>query len=210
LRSHDGARLSAEGAAYLQKITSSVVRMKALIDDILAYSSLSGEEQKEQVSLYQVAQDVLLTLELPIKEKEARVTVSDLPSLFVYPIQIAQLFQNLLSNSLKFAKKEEPLQLTITHSLKKPSEVNGYAVQKAGEYLQIDVTDNGIGFDNKASEKIFGLFNRLHSKSTYEGTGLGLAICRKVAENHGGVIYARSSPGEGAVFSILLPVKNKS
>jgi PAS domain S-box-containing protein len=210
LRSHDGAKLSADGAAYLQKITSSVVRMKALIDDILAYSSLSGEEQKEQVSLYQVAQDVLLTLELPIKEKEARVTVSDLPSLFVYPIQIAQLFQNLLSNSLKFANKEEPLQLTITHSFKKPSEVNGYAVQKAGEYLQIDVADNGIGFDSKASEKIFGLFNRLHSKSTYEGTGLGLAICRKVAENHGGVIYAKSSPGEGAVFTILLPVKNKT
>jgi signal transduction histidine kinase len=119
---------------------------------------------------------------------------------------MTQLFQNLLSNALKFSKEGEQLRITISHDMRKPSQINGYPVQKAAAYLQLQIADNGIGFTNEAAEKIFGLFSRLHSKSTYEGTGLGLAICRKVAENHGGVIYAQSAPGEGAVFTVLLPV----
>ena len=207
LRSTYNQAISADVKFYLQKISDSAGRMRALIDDILAYSSLSGEEQKERVSLDRIVQDVLSTLEVPIKEKGAQVKVSRLPEASVYPMQMMQLFQNLLSNSLKFSRPEEPLQIRISHSLKKPAQINGYAVRKAPAYLQIEVADNGIGFNNEASEKIFGLFNRLHSKSQFEGTGLGLAICRKVAENHGGAIYASSHPGQGAVFTVLLPVE---
>ena len=200
-----GEQMPAQGKVYLQKIVDSANRMKALIDDILAYSSLSGEEKKEKVSLYKLVQEVLSTLEISIREKGAQVVVSPLPEASVYPLQIMQLFQNLLSNALKFSKKDQPLIIQISHAHRKPSQINSYPVQKAPRYLQIDVADNGIGFSNDSAEKIFGLFNRLHSKSQFEGTGLGLAICRKVAENHGGTIYARSKPDEGAVFTILLP-----
>jgi hypothetical protein len=204
----DGQQLSPQGNLYLQKIVDSATRMKALIEDILAYSSLSGDERKEKVSLYRLVQDVLSTLEVPIKEKKAKVVISNLPEAPVFPLQITQLFQNLLSNSLKFFKEGVPLTIRISHDYKKPSQINGYAVHKAPRYLQIDIADNGIGFNNEAAEKIFGLFSRLHSKTQFEGTGLGLAICRKVAENHGGVIYAHSRPGEGAVFTLLLPVES--
>lgn len=207
LKAFDGDHLSPQGLNYLHKIGESANRMKALIEDILAYSSLSGEERKEKVSLYRLVQDVLTTLEIPIKEKGAQIFVSQLPEVAVFPLQIMQLFQNLLSNSLKFAKETEPLTIQISYAYKKPSQINGYAVQKAPKYLQIEVADNGIGFSSESAEKIFGLFNRLHSKTKFEGTGLGLAICRKVAENHGGVIYAHSAPNEGAVFTILLPVE---
>jgi signal transduction histidine kinase len=203
----DSGALSEQGNTYLQKIIDSAGRMRALIEDILAYSSLSGEEQKERVSLYRIVQDVLSTLEVPIREKNAYVDVSQLPEATVYPMQMTQLFQNLLSNSLKFSLKEEPLQIRIFHGITKSPQINGYAVRKAPAYLQINVADNGIGFNNEAAEKIFGLFNRLHSKTQFEGTGLGLAICRKVAENHDGVIYARSTPGAGAIFTVLLPMQ---
>jgi signal transduction histidine kinase len=199
--------LSPQGNGYLQKVMDSAGRMKLLIEDILAYSSLSGKEEKEEINLYQLVQDVLSNLEVPIKEKAATVAVSPLPAARVYPSQITQLFQNLLSNALKFSKADERLHISISHEMKKPSQLNGHIVQKAPRYLQIEVADNGIGFNNEASEKIFGLFSRLHNKSTFEGTGLGLAICRKVAENHGGIIYARSTPGEGSVFTVLLPAE---
>jgi PAS domain S-box-containing protein len=207
LQAKEKEQLSVQGKDYLQKITDSAMRMKALIEDILAYSTLSGKEEKETVSLYRLVQDVLSTLEIPIRENGAKVSVSQLPEATVYPGQMTQLFQNLLSNALKFSKESESLRITISHDKRQPSQINGYAVQKATSYLQIQITDNGIGFTNEAAEKIFGLFSRLHSKSTYEGTGLGLAICRKVAENHGGVIYAESLPGEGSVFTVLLPAE---
>jgi PAS domain S-box-containing protein len=206
LQEKEKEQMSVQGRGYLQKITDSAIRMKALIEDILAYSTLSGKEEKESTSLYRLVQDVLSTLEIPIREKGANVSVSTLPDAIVYPGQMTQLFQNLLSNALKFSKEGEQLRITISHDMRKPSQINGYPVQKAAAYLQLQIADNGIGFTNEAAEKIFGLFSRLHSKSTYEGTGLGLAICRKVAENHGGVIYAQSAPGEGAVFTVLLPV----
>ena len=207
LLAKEESSMSLQGKSYLQKIAESAARMKSLIEDILAYSALSGREQKEKVSLYHLVQEVISTLEIPIKEKAATVEVSHLPEAIVFPGQITQLFQNLLSNSLKFSRNDKTLHISITYDYKKPTQINGYAVQKAPHYLQIEISDNGIGFSNDASEKIFGLFSRLHSKSTFEGTGLGLAICRKVAANHGGVIYARSTPGEGAVFTVLLPVE---
>jgi signal transduction histidine kinase len=199
-------KLSPTGAVHLQKVIDSARRMKDLIDDILTFSAMGTKETKEEVSLQDILQDVLSTLEVRIREKEATVTVTDLPAATVYPVQIQQLFLNLLSNALKFSKKDEKPQIVITHSIISGSQVKDLPLGKAASYLQIKVADNGIGFSKEASEKIFQLFHRLHNKTQYEGTGLGLAICRKVAENHGGSIHAESEPGKGSAFIILLPL----
>jgi signal transduction histidine kinase len=115
-----------------------------------------------------------------------------------------QLFQNLISNSIKFSKKEEPPVINITH--KYVTEVNTKEkLWPADQYLQIAVEDNGIGFEQEHAEKIFHLFDRLHSKAAYEGTGLGLAICKKIAENHGGTIIAQSEAGKGSIFTLVIP-----
>lgn len=116
-----------------------------------------------------------------------------------------QLFQNLIGNALKFSIPGNPPVITITHDFLKREEIEGQNLQPADQYLQIKVRDNGIGFKNEVAEKIFGLFQRLHSTSTYEGSGLGRAICKRIVENHGGAIMAESSPGEGARFTITLP-----
>jgi signal transduction histidine kinase len=116
-----------------------------------------------------------------------------------------QLFQNLIANALKFSKKEAPPQISVRHAFVSSVESEDKHLHAAGQYLQIYVSDNGIGFDKEASERIFGLFQRLHGKSAYEGSGIGLAICRKIAENHGGIITAASEPGNGSTFTITLP-----
>jgi signal transduction histidine kinase len=115
------------------------------------------------------------------------------------------LFQNLLSNALKFTKKEQAPQIKISHTFLSPTEVSGKHLQPSARYLQINIKDNGIGFEAASSEKIFGLFQRLHGKSAYEGSGLGLAICRRIVENHGGLISATSELGKGSEFTIVLP-----
>jgi len=198
--------LSTTSQAHLQKVIESSRRMKTLIDDILTFSTLGGKEEKQHKSLKEVVQDVLNTLEVRIKEKNAEVTVSDLPVAMIYPTQMQQLFLNLISNALKFHKEDEVAKIQITHSFKRPAQIKHTAVTKASKYLEIHVADNGIGFNNEAAEKIFQLFLRLHNRSQYEGTGLGLAICRKVAENHGGTITAASEPGKGSVFTLTLPL----
>lgn len=203
----DKDRMSDQGQSHLQKILEASVRMRNLIDDILAFSSLSGKEEKEQRPLKEIVLEALNVLEIPVKEKNAQIKVSDLPALNVYPLQMQQLFSNLLSNSLKFSKKEVAPVITISHTIKPASSIAQKTVMPSAKYLEIKVADNGIGFSPDAKEKVFQLFHRLHNRNQYEGTGLGLAICRKVAENHGGTILAQSEPGNGAVFTIILPIE---
>jgi PAS domain S-box-containing protein len=205
LISAEKARLSEQGNYNLQKIIDASTRMRNLIDDILAFSSLSGKEEKQHRSLKEMVQEVLNILEIPIKEKGAQIHVSDLPFLKIYPLQMQQLFLNLISNSLKFSKKDVAPVINITHSIRPASAIHQKTIMPASKYLEIKVADNGIGFSSEAKEKVFQLFHRLHTRSQYEGTGVGLAICRKVAENHGGIILADSKPDDGAVFTILLP-----
>ena len=122
------------------------------------------------------------------------------------PLQMQQLFQNLISNAIKFAKKGERPLIRITHTIVSPEAVTGMQLQQSTRYLQICIADNGIGFNKEASERIFGLFQRLHGVSAYEGSGLGLAICRKIVENHGGTIIATSEPDKGSTFTIMVPL----
>jgi signal transduction histidine kinase len=152
--------------------------------------------------LEQILQEVVESLELKIKEKEARILSDGLPHAFVIPFQIQQLFQNLLSNALKFCKKDEKPVVRISHSIFDPVR------HGSGGKLTIEITDNCIGFNNIHCDKVFDVFYRVHDKTTFEGTGLGLAICRKIVENHNGTITVTSKENEGSTFKIVLPLEN--
>jgi PAS domain S-box-containing protein len=197
--------LSGNSKANMQKIADASFRMSKMIDDILSFSTLAQKQKKECVSLQGIVNEVMVLLEQPLKEKGAQIRTDALPKTKVIPAQFRQLFQNLISNALKFSKESVPPVIDISHAFLSANEVNIEDLKPAEHYLQIKVRDNGIGFDNVNAEKIFGLFKRLHVKSKYNGTGLGLAICRKVVENHGGIISAHSQLNEGATFIITIP-----
>lgn len=201
----DWDTLSEKTKANIQKISDAAVRMQKLIEGILSYSSITAQSAKEQLSLEQLLKEALNNLEFKIKETGAIITSDGLPTAEVYSFQIQQLFQNLVGNALKFSRKEATPEIKITHSILHASEVSERNLQPAKEYLQIKLSDNGIGFSNEAGERIFGLFQRLHNRSEYEGSGLGLAICKKIVENHGGTIKASSETGVGSTFIIILP-----
>ncbi|HSU51883.1 MAG TPA: ATP-binding protein, partial [Segetibacter sp.] len=198
-------QFSPKGKELIEKISSSAAKLKNLIKDILTYSTINPEKAKETVDLGTLLKEVTVDLEYSISKNNATIHFDHLPSASVFPSQIKQLFQNLISNSVKFSKKETPPVITIRHKFIGAAKVAGYQIIPASKYLQIEVSDNGIGFNKDESQEIFSLFKRLHSQKEFEGSGLGLAICKKVVENHGGIIEAVSKAGEGANFRIILP-----
>ena len=191
---------------YLLKIIDASRRMRFMIDDILAYSSLVQNQDPECVSLQKILNETTELLDQAIKDKKAVIHSDRLPEMSVVPSQFGQLFQNLISNSLKFSRKDVPPEIDITHQFLNSQQVNGAATGSTTKYLQLQFRDNGIGFDQKDAEKIFDLFKRLHTRQEYAGTGIGLAIVKKVVENHKGFISAQSAGEQGALFRILLPV----
>jgi PAS domain S-box-containing protein len=197
----ESANISEDSKAALSKILDSASRMQQMINDILQFSFIEESQQKQETNLEEVLAEVKELLSETIADKKATIISDGLPSAFVVASQIRQLFQNLISNSLKFSKANEPPVINITHSylIDKPAA----AAEK--RQLQICVSDNGIGFDEEDHEKIFALFYRLHSRSKFEGSGLGLSICNKIVEKHGGKITAESQPGKGSTFKIILP-----
>jgi len=197
--------LTEDGKTYLNKIIESSKRMQNMISDLLTVSVISGNRVFEQASLQAIFEDVKQTLEYKMEEKHAVVTADNLPVARVVPSQFRQLFQNLISNSLKFAREGVTPEVKMCYSYVKPADVQQYNLTKASRYLKLDIVDNGIGFDNQYVNKIFTIFQRLHSRTEYEGTGIGLAICKKIAENHGGTITANGQINEGATFSIIIP-----
>lgn len=199
-------KLNDDGRIFLQKIVDSSQRMQAMINDLLSVSLISGNKSFERCSLKDVLEDVLQTLEFKIEAKNARVEVEELPMANVIPSQIRQLFQNLISNSLKFVATDRDPVIRITRSVVTPADLQKYNLTAGVNYLRINVQDNGIGFENDYASKIFVIFQRLHGKAEYEGTGIGLAICKKIVENHEGIIFAEGKSGVGATFSVILPV----
>ena len=192
-------QLPANTARYLQKIQHSAQRMTNLIEDILSYSNVSNDEGEYVLTdLNSILQDVLIDMEVAINEKRAKVIVDNLPVAEVLPFQIRQLFQNLLSNSIKYSKPDVPPVIEITASTVE------------GKLLQISVKDNGIGFNRDYAEKAFQIFQRLVPKTEYEGTGIGLALCKKIVENHNGTISAESEEGVGSTFLITMPVQHET
>jgi PAS domain S-box-containing protein len=196
--------LSDDGKIYLKKIVDASQRMQTMINDLLSISMITGDRSFQQFSLQNILQDVIQTLEFKIEQKNAIITFDELPEAHIVPSQFRQLFQNLISNSLKFITEDVQPRIEIKHSFLQPDEVN-INITKAAQYLKIDITDNGIGFEDEFAGKIFQIFQRLHGRSEYEGTGIGLAICKKIVEHHGGVIYANGILNKGATFTIILP-----
>jgi len=193
---------------HLEKINKATIRMQVLINDLLAYSRhTQSTDHFEWVNLNDLLSEVLSDLELDIKKTGTTVKTTPLPRLKVIPTQIRQLFQNLISNSMKFAKPGIIPQIDIwSESCEMFSPSDGQGQPQAA--FKIMVKDNGIGFDQKYADDIFVVFKRLHSYHEIEGTGIGLSICKKIAEKHFGEIKAESSPGKGSTFIISLPAEN--
>jgi len=203
----EGHKISDKGKELYYRIQHSSERMRSLIQDLLAYSKSNGHEEKlEKVDLNSLFAEVVNELEIKIEEKKAIIENFGLPSLNIIKFQFHQLFLNLLSNAIKFTREGTAPHISVSSEL-----MDGRGIFKGlGEinntYHHITVRDNGIGFEPQQAEKIFEMFYRLHGRAEYEGTGLGLAICKKIIENHKGIILAESGVNQGATFHIYLPV----
>lgn len=198
--------LKPESLEYVDRIQSSAQRMQILINDLLSYSRVTTQAQPfSLVSLNQVATQVISDLEIRLEQSKGSVEFKDLPSIEADPTQMHQLFQNLISNALKFSKPEVPPVVKIEAKVFDQSPLG-----HPGPACQITIKDNGIGFDEKYLDRIFTIFQRLHGRHEYEGTGIGLAVCRKIVDRHRGAITAASSPGQGATFIVTLPLNQNT
>ena len=201
--------LGDNGRDYLERMQDAARRMQILLHDLLTLSRVTSKAQPfEAVDLRKVVADVVSNLEVRIEQTGAQVEIGRLPIIDADAAQMRQLFQNLISNALKFQREGTKPEVIISAKLLDNAE--SLAGAMPGEQIcQIMVRDNGIGFDEKYLDRIFQVFQRLHSRSEYEGTGIGLAVCRKIADRHGGTISAKSAEGEGATFIVTLPVKQR-
>ncbi|WP_417353389.1 sensor histidine kinase [Flavobacterium alkalisoli] len=191
---------------YVDRTVRAAQRMSKLITDLLDYSRLSSDVAPEKTDINAVVDEVLTDLDYLIEQNNAIIIKKDLPKIKGVPSQLRQIFQNLISNSLKFSKKD--ISPIIQINSERIAERNFDApVDEKGLFCRITVTDNGIGFDERYLDKIFIIFQSLNDRREYEGTGIGLAIAKKIIEKHNGLITAKSQPGEGASFIIILPVK---
>jgi len=196
LRSKD--LVQPEGQPYLERMQDAARRMSNLIHDLLSLSRVATKVQPfVLVDLTQLVQGVIGDLEIRIEEVGGKVELGALPSCWADPLQMRQLYQNLIGNALKFHRPGVPPVVKVW----------GGCTPQGCQFM---VADNGIGFDEKYKERIFNVFERLHGRSEYQGTGVGLAICRKIVERHGGTIVAESTPGQGSTFTIMLPTRKTS
>jgi PAS domain S-box-containing protein len=196
--------------AHLEKIKNTTARMQNLINDLLSYSHISNDKTKsEAVDLNEILQGVKNDLEVSINEKRAVIEPSMLPVLNGVRFQFHQLFLNLLSNSLKFSKEDEPPVIKIKARIINGPPLSGDIPLSSNKYHQITITDNGIGFDSSFSTKVFEPFERLHPKHEYSGTGIGLAIVKRVMQNHNGIVTADGEVNKGASFKLFFPFENE-
>lgn len=199
------ANLNEFARKYSQKINASASRMSMLLRDLLSFSLLGkGDKKLVTVDLNETLKHVVEDFELDIESKKAVINLSPLPSVKAEPVHMTQLFQNLISNALKFAKKDVVINITSEKVTKES--LATYELSNDKQYVAISVSDNGGGFDERFAPKMFGLFQRLENIKGVEGTGVGLAICKKIVEDHGGTIFAKGKENEGATFTVVLPV----
>ncbi len=191
------------GRDYVNRMQEAAKRMQDLINDLLLFSRLTTKEQRfSPVNLSKILSAVLSDLEVRIEESEAKIEYGPLPLIEADPVHMRQLFQNLISNAIKFRRPDHKPIIKISVD----------TVLAAGErpaMISLTVSDNGIGIESKYHERIFGIFERLHSRGKYEGTGVGLAVCRKICDQHGGSIRVDSSPDGGSSFIAELPVRQQ-
>ncbi len=189
-----GDKLDAEAEQYLTFITDASSRMQELIKALLDYSRIGKNENKEEVDFNELVSTVIQDMNTLISETDTQIKVHNLPTLNVFSTEMRLLFQNLISNAIKFRKTDEKPQIEINVTVK-------------NENWLFSVSDNGIGIEDKYHEKIFQVFQRLHTRSAYEGTGIGLAHCKKIVDIHRGEIWLESKPGEGSSFYFTIPNK---
>ena len=201
-------QLGEQGRDYLGRMQNASERMQVLIQDLLKLSRIASRAKPfEPCKLGKVVADVLNDLEVAIDEKHARIAVGELPLIDADALQMRQLFQNLIVNALKFQKPGESPVVTISCEIETATTNELPRAPRGSEFCRISVRDNGIGFEQKFADQIFVVFQRLHTRQEYEGTGIGLAVCRKITDRHGGSIVAKSAEGEGAAFTVTLPMK---
>ena len=202
--------MSEQSRSHLKKIINSSARMRTLVTEILNYSKLSAEEHEiRKINLNDIIAELRDHFELVIEEKKAQIKVGKLPVIEGNTGQIRQMFQNLISNALKFSREDVTPIIEIKARIISDKSFNAEE-QENGSHCIISFQDNGIGFDGKYVENIFSLFERLNAKDKYEGAGIGLAIAKKIIEKHDGIITAESDEGKGANFQILLPLRQRN
>jgi PAS domain S-box-containing protein len=195
-------RLGTEGADYLKRMRNAAARMSSLIEDILSFSRVTTKGREfTAVNLQTVAKEVVEDLEIRIADTRATVTIGDLPTIQADAMQMRQLLQNLIANALKFHREDVKPVITVSGAVK--------VLADKTKICQLEVADNGLGFEERYLHRIFAVFQRLHNRDSYEGTGIGLAVCRKIVERHGGFITAKSKLGKGSTFIVTLPVRHK-
>ncbi len=203
-------KLDAEAREFITYAVDGAQRMKILINDLLAYSRVNTRGAALfATDCAAILQDVLFDLKVEIQESGAVISYDTLPTITVDEAQARQLFQNLISNAIKFRGEERPhvhISATRISELAPTSDV--YISSEADAWL-FSVRDNGIGIDTKYAERIFTIFQRLHTRDEYPGTGIGLAICKRIVERHGGCLWVESQPGEGATFYFTLQIDNR-
>ncbi len=199
LKQNWAGNLGEQGSDFLERMCKAARRLQEMVNGLLDYSRVVTQGKSfEPVDLGKIVREVVSDLEWRIDKNKAEVTVEDLPSIEADPTQMRRLFQNLISNALKFHGNER----SVVKIYAKPAAANA---EEGNKSRRIFVEDNGIGFEEEDAERIFALFERLHGRSAYEGTGMGLAICKRIVERHGGAIEAHGQPGKGATFVVTLP-----
>ncbi len=200
-----GPSLGAEGQLYLDRMVQAAHRMQSLVDSLLSFSRIGRPDQEFALTdLEKTRETVLSNLEIKIAKTAAKISFEALPVLQANSTQMEQLFQNLLANALKFHRPNEPPQIEVRCQTGL-TEGLPPALRSGFSYVRIEFRDQGIGFEQEEADRIFQLLERLNGRSEYEGSGIGLAICKKIVDNHRGMISAESTPGQGARFTVWLP-----
>ena len=198
--------LDENGKMHIHRIKTAAERMQLLIQDILTFSKMSLDKiEYVDSDLNIIIKEVLADLQETAQKEDATITIGSLPTLPVNPVLIRPLFSNLISNAIKYRRPDvKPVINIFTENEVNEEQKNGINTNK--KYCRIYVQDNGIGFDQKYAEQIFGMFQRLHSNKEIEGTGIGLALCKKIVDEHKGFISARGEINKGSTFVVSLPV----
>ena len=198
--------LSDYGKDMFNRMKDAAKRMQKLIQDLLAYSRASTTEREfETTDLKELITEVKEDLQEELAEKHATIEANQLCDAVIIPFQFRQLMHNLIGNSLKFSNPNQPPIIKIKSEIAKGIKFNNEKLLPQNKYCRITVSDNGIGFEDQYKEKIFEVFQRLHSKNEFKGTGIGLSIVKKIVENHNGIIIANGEPNKGATFEIYIP-----
>jgi signal transduction histidine kinase len=206
IMSNEYSNLSEDGKAKFDRILYACNRMRELINSLLTFSRATLVDRRyETIDLNTIIKDVKEALNENLNEKGATIITDFHDTAKVIPFQFVQLMENLIHNAIKFAKTETPLEITIRSRLVSGLDLQIENLSTELKYCHISFGDNGIGFEPQHSEKIFGVFQKLHGRDVYEGTGIGLAIVKKIVENHNGYINAVGEPMEGATFNIYIP-----